>query len=163
MAGVRAAYDRAVGLVDPAMAALTTVAGGERSGCLVGFHTQCSIDPPLHAVGVSHANHTCGVVGGAERVALHLLDAADAELARLFGTATGDELDKFERCSWRPDAYGVPVLDVAGSWVTGTIVERLVTGDHTCLVVAPYAAGGPGGNRALRLSEVRGLRPGHSA
>jgi hypothetical protein len=31
--------------------------------------------------------------------------AADGELAELFGGETGDEVDKFDRCEWRPGPW----------------------------------------------------------
>ena len=57
------AFHRLVGRLDYPMFVVTTVAAddGERSGCLVGFATQCSIHPPRWVVWLSLANHTCTV------------------------------------------------------------------------------------------------------
>ena len=43
--GEPAAFDRLMADADPAMIVLTTAAAGERAGCLVGFHSQISIEP----------------------------------------------------------------------------------------------------------------------
>src|SRR5436309_11032282 len=80
------------------MLIVTTAAGGERSGCLVGFHTQCSIDPPRWAVWISKENRTYRVAQGATTLAVHFPSVDDRELAELFGEETGDEVDKFAAC-----------------------------------------------------------------
>ena len=49
----REAFDDVMASLDPPMAVVTAASGGERAGCLVGFHAQCSIDPPRFLVDVS--------------------------------------------------------------------------------------------------------------
>src|ERR671932_2910806 len=86
---------------------------GERAGCLVGFATQCSIQPPLYLVCISKTNHTEKVASRARFLAVHLLTSDQRDLAELFGSQTGDEVDKFARCRWEPDLADVPVLPEA--------------------------------------------------
>ena len=106
------------------MVIVTTVAGGHRSGCLVGFHTQCSIDPPRYAVWLSEANHTCRVGAAADHFAVHWVPSDRHDLAELFGGTTGDEVDKFDRCDW----------------TAGPAASRSSTGART----ASSVAGSPG-------------------
>ncbi|GGS76762.1 hypothetical protein GCM10010222_17450 [Streptomyces tanashiensis] len=47
--------------------------GGERAGCLVGFASQCSIDPPRFTVRLSTADHAYRVALRAERLTVHRL------------------------------------------------------------------------------------------
>src|SRR3954451_14252328 len=93
------------------MAIVTTVSGGERAGCLVGFHAQCSIDPPRYVVWLSKANHTYRIALLAGHMAVPFLDEADHDLAELFGGSTGDEVDKLARCDWEGGPDGVPLLE----------------------------------------------------
>ena len=161
---VEESFGALVGQLDPAMAVVTTASGGERAGCLIGFHAQCSIEPPRYVVWLSKANHTFRVALHARSFAVHFLTEDDAELARLFGTVSGDAVDKFTRCSWSPGPGGVPVLDDCAHRFTAERVALLDEGsDHVCLVVAPsdVVPGGP--FRPLRLSQVDGLDPGHEA
>ena len=96
-----------VGELDYPMFIVTTVAGdGERSGCLIGFATQISIDPPRFLVGLSEKNHTYRVAQRAEHVAVHFVPADGEEIAELFGSETGDEVDKFARCAWHEGPAG---------------------------------------------------------
>ena len=63
--------------LDPALVVITAADGAERAGCLVGFHSQCSIGPDRYAVWLSKANHTYRVGMLAEVFAVHFLGAED--------------------------------------------------------------------------------------
>src|SRR5918911_2025788 len=96
------AFDALVGALDYPMLIATTLADGERAGCLVAFATQCSTHPPRFLVCVSDKNRTYRVLErGAEAIVVHVVPAGADALVELFGGKTGDEEDKFERCSWR--------------------------------------------------------------
>lgn len=138
---------------------------GERSGCLVGFHTQCSIDPPRYAVGLSKANHTYDVALRSEVLAMNLLGADQGALAALFGGHTLDEgIDKFEHCAVDDDETGVPVLAGVVAWVVGRIIERIDVGDHVLHVLSPLRAGASDDRRApLRFVDTDSIEPGHEA
>ncbi|MFI2230426.1 flavin reductase family protein [Nocardia testacea] len=158
------AFDDLVAAADAPVYIVTLAAGGERSGCLVGFASQIGIEPARFLVCLSETNHTYRVAAGAEFVAVHLVGAHDAELAALFGAQTGDEIDKFERCRWRSGPHGVPILLDAAAWFCGRILARHDFGDHTGLVLEPEAGGVPAPAPAvLRFHDVAGLRPGHPA
>jgi len=55
---VREAFEALVGDLEYPMFVVTARADGEPLGCLVGFATQTSIDPPRFAVCLSHRNRT---------------------------------------------------------------------------------------------------------
>ena len=153
------AFDQLAGSVDPAMVVVTASTGGHDSGCLVGFHSQTSIDPRRWSVWISRANHSHDVITRASLVGVHFLSEREHELARLFGTTTGDEIDKFSRCATirRMD---VPMLADCPSWMIGSVCGRHTDGDHTCVVLAPVAVG-EGELDPLRLAAVADLEPGH--
>jgi flavin reductase (DIM6/NTAB) family NADH-FMN oxidoreductase RutF len=87
--------DPFLGGMNTPMFVVTTVHpdSGERAGCLVGFASQCSIEPDRFAVWLSQRNHTYRVAMEAKALAVHGLAEGDRELAELFGTQTGDEVD----------------------------------------------------------------------
>jgi flavin reductase (DIM6/NTAB) family NADH-FMN oxidoreductase RutF len=161
VAGPDPPFDRIVDQLDAPVFLVTTADASERSGCLIGFATQCSIEPRRFLVCVSKANHTSGVVRGATTVVVHVPRRGDRELANLFGEETGDEVDKFARCRWSPGPEGVPVLEGL-DWFAGRIVARFDAGDHDAIVLAPTGDGaagrtGPG----LTFQEVRDMEAGH--
>lgn len=145
------------------MMIVTAAAGGERSGCLVGFATQCSIHPPRFAVWISRANHTFAVALEAKMLAVHFPSTGDGELAALFGGETGNEVDKFARCRWREGPGGVPVLEDCARWFAGEVVEHIPTDDHVGFLLAPvHVESGPWPGQ-LGFQSVRDLSPGHDA
>jgi flavin reductase (DIM6/NTAB) family NADH-FMN oxidoreductase RutF len=161
---VVSAFDDLVSRLDYPMLVVTTYDGSTRAGCLVGFATQCSIDPARYLVCLSDKNHTHRVAAGADTVAVHLLRERQHDVAALFGGETGDEVDKFARCAWSDGPGGVPVLDDCAGWFAGRILQRHVVGDHTALLLEPYAGSAPGdGTALLRFEHVRDLDPGHDA
>lgn len=142
---------------------VTTAHAGERSGCLIGFATQVSIDPPQMLVCISENNHTHRLAQHAGHVVVHLLSPGQHDLASLFGEETGDETDKFARCSWHPGPDGVPVLDDAARHVVGRVRRRLGFADHLGLLLEPVGTGISGRPVAYRLSDAADLEPGHEA
>jgi flavin reductase (DIM6/NTAB) family NADH-FMN oxidoreductase RutF len=157
-------WDGVVDLLDYPMFVVTTRVGDERAGCLVGFATQASIDPPRFLVGLSDKNHTYRVAQRAERLAVHVLDRGDRHLAELFGSQTGDEVDKFAQCAWQDGPGGLPVLDDAPAWFVGRVVSRHPLGDHVAHLLEPEAAHVREGDLTLlTFAAVRDLDPGHDA
>jgi flavin reductase (DIM6/NTAB) family NADH-FMN oxidoreductase RutF len=147
--------------LDHPMVVVTTAADGERSGCLVGFFSQCSVHPVRLAVFLSVTNHTFGVAERAGHLAVHVLTQQQRDLAELFGSQTGDEVDKFAECAWREGPGGVPVLTACDSWVVGRIHDRRSTGDHVLHVLEPVAAEHRRPLRQLGFQAVIDLDPGH--
>ncbi|MFF2554797.1 flavin reductase family protein [Nocardia sp. NPDC058058] len=159
---VNADFDAVVAQSDYPMWVVTTVADGQRSGCLVGFASQASIEPRRFLVCLSKANDTYRVAGGATHVAVHLLTADALAIAELFGTETGPEIDKFEHCEWYEGPHRLPILAAASAWFAGKIMHRSDFGDHEGLLVSPDAAGASRhGAAVLRYGDVANLKPGH--
>jgi len=154
------AFHELMGDLDGAMVIVTCRAGGETSGCLVGFSTQCSIDPPLYLVCISQRNHTHGVAVRADVLAVHVLDGADHELSKVFGELTGDDVDKLGMVAWT-DVDGVPVLDGTAGWFLGRVVDRFRAGDHTAHVLEPFAGERRRPVVQLGFQSVKDMEPGH--
>ena len=152
-----------VGELDYPMFIVTTVAGdGERSGCLVGFATQISIAPPRFLVGLSGKNHTYRVAQRAEHLAVHFVPADGEGIAELFGSETGDEVDKFARCAWHEGPAGLPILDDLPNWFAGRIRERIPAGDHDALILDPIAAEREAEEQELTFHRAKRIEPGHA-
>ncbi len=149
--------DDLTGDLDYPMVIVTAAANGERSGCLVGFHTQCSIEPMRWAVWISKANHTHHVARDAAVLAVHFPSVDDEDMAELFGGETEDEIDKFDRCDWTEGSGGIPLLDGSGTGssaasskrsTTAAITSALSSQSTTCSTKAPY------GNSGSKMCEI---------
>lgn len=158
------AFDALVADLDYPMFVVTAAAGDQRAGCLVGFATQCSMEPPRLLVCISTRNSTFGVASRAEVLIVHFLGREDLEVARLFGEETGDRVDKFARCRWGTGPGGGPVLEAGRGWIAGDVLEQVPFGDHVGFVVEPFTGHvTDGAAPQLGFQGVRGLRPGHRA
>jgi flavin reductase (DIM6/NTAB) family NADH-FMN oxidoreductase RutF len=136
---------------------------GTRAGCLVGFATQCSLEPDRFLVCISQNNYTYRVAMHADVLAVHGLDAKQRELAVLFGAETGDDVDKFARCSWRPGPSGVPILTDPPRRFVGEVLDRFPLGNHTGFLLKPRDAAGDAARPPLMFSELGDLKAGHAA
>jgi flavin reductase (DIM6/NTAB) family NADH-FMN oxidoreductase RutF len=159
------AFDDIAATSTSRMTIVTTRAGDERDGCLVGFETQCSIDPVRQLVCLSVANRTYELAQQATELVVHPLHDAplDFELARLFGEHTARETDKLAQCNWVDGPGGVPVL--AGlDWFAGPIVERCEVGDHVAHVIDVTVGSAPRAHEPwLLLRDVLDLNAGNPA
>jgi flavin reductase (DIM6/NTAB) family NADH-FMN oxidoreductase RutF len=159
-----ASFESVVRLLDYPLFVVTTAVDGSQGGCLVGFATQASISPPRYLVGLSNKNRTYRLATRATHLVVHVLGAEHHALADLFGGHTGDETDKFARCSWRPGPGGAPILDGVAGWFSGRILERLPLGDHVGMLLEP----GEGqvlqpGSDLLTLNGVGDIEAAHGA
>ena len=163
--GTADAFEQLVSLLDYPMYVVTTRADGQSAGCLVGFTSQVSIEPRRFLVGLSKRNHTYRVAQCSEHLAVHLLARRHRELARLFGSETGDRTDKFARCTWRPGPHGPP--DPHATRSGGSSVRcssRIDVGDHVGFLLEPVAGSAPDEfEQLVTFADVRDLEPGHEA
>jgi flavin reductase (DIM6/NTAB) family NADH-FMN oxidoreductase RutF len=158
------AFDELVGLLNYPMFVVTTRADGELGGCLVGFASQVSISPSRFLAGLSKKNHTFRVAERATHLAVHLLPRQHRDLARLFGSETGDRVNKFDRCEWSNGPEDLPILGGAVGWFAGRILNRFDVGDHVGHLLEPVAGFAPERfDELVTFSDVRDLEPGHEA
>jgi flavin reductase (DIM6/NTAB) family NADH-FMN oxidoreductase RutF len=156
--------DRFLDKIDFPMFIVTAAALGENSGCLVGFVTQCSINPTRFLICISAKNHTYRIARAASVIAAHLIPKEASELARLFGSETGDEIDKFAHCRWSPGPMGVPLLERCPSRIVCKVLQQLEVGDHDAFLVEPIEAEvGDEAVFTLGMSKSDAIHPGHPA
>jgi flavin reductase (DIM6/NTAB) family NADH-FMN oxidoreductase RutF len=156
------AFQSLAGRLDYPMLIATTIGAGERAGCLVGFATQTSIDPPRFLACISEMNRTYRVAQDATTLAVHLVPHDRRDLAELFGGETGDDRDKFDAAPWHDGPEGVPVLEGCPSWFAGRILDRIPLGDHTGHLLEPFG-GHDAGDAWFGFQEAKGIHPGHEA
>lgn len=161
--GVAETFASLASSLDYSMLIVTAASGADRGGCLVGFATQCSIDPPRFLVCVSLANHTYRLAMDSDALGVHLPSARDDALVRLFGGETEDEVDKLARCRWHDGPRGVPILEDCPRWFVGEILLRQDLGDHTGFLLAPVAAHDEDGDAdGFPFARAQSIEPGHA-
>lgn len=148
--------------LDQPMLIITAARGDARAGCLVGFATQCSIRPLRYIVFISKKNHTYRIACDVDTLGVHAVPGDRIDLARLFGSETGDETDKFERAPWFAGPEGVPLITGCPKWFVGRIIDRVDVGDHVGFLLSPMAGDSVQG-RDLGFQSARSIPPGHDA
>lgn len=138
--------------------------GGGPDGCLVGFTSQASIDPPRLLVCVSVLNATHDPAMRAGHLGVHLVPAARTDLAELFGGTTADRgARKFDRCRWAAGLAGVPLLEDCPTRMIGAVLDRHPLGDHTGFLLEPVEVTAGSAGSALATSDAAHIHPGHPA
>ena len=91
------------------------------------------------------------------------MPAHATELAELFGGETGDEVDKFGRCAWRPGPGGTPLLDGCPNRFVGRVLDRMDGGDHDAFLLEPVLAERGTDSDEFRFHRAKRIEPGHEA
>jgi flavin reductase (DIM6/NTAB) family NADH-FMN oxidoreductase RutF len=160
---VAATFHKLVGDLPYPMFIVTARSDGEPLGCLVGFATQTSIDPPRFAVCLSHKNRTYRGGRDSELLGVHCVPADAEPLAELFGGQTADAVPKFERCAWHEGPGGVPLLDECPNRFVGRVTWRADAGDHDVFLLEPIAAEAAPGEEEFSFHRAKRIDPGHEA
>lgn len=156
------AFARLATRLDYPLYVVTTAMGDERSGCLIGFATQCSIHPPRFLACLSKKNHTYRLALRAPVLAVHVVEEGHKDIAGLFGGETGDEIDKFALVPWH-ERHGVPVLDACESWFAGRVREKIDLGDHVGFLLEPIELEADDASGQLTFQQARDIEAGHKA
>ncbi|MET0627618.1 MAG: flavin reductase family protein [Acidimicrobiia bacterium] len=131
------AFQDLVSELDYPMFVVTAASNGARAGCLVGFTTQCSIDPARFLVCLSKNNATWEVARTADALAVHFLRADQREIAEHFGSVSAkDDPDKLTAWPLGSGPGGLPILEDC-DWFVGRVVGQVDLGDHTGFVLDP--------------------------
>ncbi|MEU5685325.1 flavin reductase family protein [Streptomyces venezuelae] len=155
-------------LADSSVYVVTAAADGQRAGCLVGFASQCSLEPVRFAVWLSKANHTYRLALGATTLAVHQLPQDRHDLAERFGSLCSDRTDKFSGLPLEVGPEGALVLSDSLTWFVGRIHDRCDGGDHVAFLLDPIAAHAPAPGSAeagspLTLHDAGDITAGHPA
>lgn len=156
-------FHELVGDLDYSMFVVTTTDGSEHAGCLVGFASQTSIDPPRFLVCLSRNNRTYRVARAADLLAVHFVPREAESLAELFGGSSGDDVEKFARCAWHPGPGGVPVVEGCDNWFAGRVLDRVDLGDHVGFLLEPVEAHREHREATFEFHRAKRIEPGHPA
>jgi len=131
------AFHEIVSNLEYPMFVVAAAADGDADACLVGFTSQCSIDPSRFAVFLSKENHTYDVALRAEVLVVHRLRADQHQLAEHFGGKSAyDDPKKLRECEWTAGPGGSPVIEGC-DWFAGRVLQHVDTGDHVLFHLEP--------------------------
>ena len=155
-------FAKIVAGLDAPMVIVTAADATRRDGCLVGFHTQCSMKPRRWLVCLSKLNETTQIALVATHLVVHFLRRGQHALAEHFGGQTAFRADKLRDVAWEPGPGGAPVLPDC-DYVAGPILERFDVGDHVAHIIAVehIVPGHPATKVELGFQSARDIAPGN--
>ncbi len=107
--------------------------GDEPIGLTVNSFSSVSLDPPLVLWSLSRRSPRLDDYAAATNLAVHVLSAAQQQLAVDFATERQDKFSGFK--AWQPNADGVPVLDDAVAVFECVPWQQYDGGDHVIHVL----------------------------
>lgn len=116
---------------------LVTVAGPKGPlGMTANSFTSVSLEPPLILWCPACASARHDAMVGAARFALHVLAEDQEEIAHGFSQAG----DAFDKCVWRADTDGLPLIDGCTARFVCETETRLPAGDHSIVLARLISA-----------------------
>ena len=126
------------------MFVVAAAADGDADACLVGFTTQCSIEPPRFAVFLSKMNQTYRARDAGHRARRAPDPPRPARARRALRRHQREGRSRQAvRMAVAPRTGRRPVIEEC-DWFAGTIEARLDAGDHVAFVLAPFDGRVPG-------------------
>jgi flavin reductase (DIM6/NTAB) family NADH-FMN oxidoreductase RutF len=114
---------------------VVTAPGEPPVGFTATSFTSVSLDPPLVSFSLARSASAWPAVTRAGIVAVHVLTAAQEQVARTFATRG---IDRFAaHGSWSTGPEGVPLLDGVLAQLVCRVVQRVEAGDHTIVLASP--------------------------
>ena len=120
---------------------IAAAAGDDVEASSITWVMQASFKPPLVVIGVRADTHLRTVIERGKAFALHLLSAAQRDLAEAFTKPTKVEGGKIGGLGWKPGATGAPLLEGFAAWLEARVTDVVERGDHTIFVAEVVEAG----------------------
>jgi len=113
--------------------AVVTLRDGDRP---VGFTAtsviSVSASPPILAFSLASTSSSWPAISRTDTLAISLLTANQGDISARFATSG---IDRFADGGWRALDTGEPVIEDAGAWVRGRILQRVPVGDSYLVTV----------------------------
>lgn len=109
----------------------TRAADGTMAGFTANSFASVSLDPPLLLVCPARRLSSFALFETCARFAVSVLAEGQEDASNIFAGFKGD---RFERVSWRPDEFGVPLIEGAAAYFSCQREQIIDAGDHIILL-----------------------------
>lgn len=114
--------------------------GVHRNAFTAAWITQVSFDPILIALSVNPGHVSYPMMLASRAFTVSILGIRQLEVARHFGTQSGDDVDKLAGQPWTTSVTGIPFLTNAVGYLVCQVTAEHPAGDHR-LVLARVIGG----------------------
>lgn len=125
------AYRQALGCFTTGVAVITALSGEEPVAITVNSLASVSLKPPLILWSIDEQATHYEAFSSCEHFAVHILSAAQRELANFFSTKAAD---KFSGRDYRQDERGLPLLDDCPARFECALETTHTAGDHNIIL-----------------------------
>lgn len=101
---------------------------GAPQGMVVGTFTSVSLEPPLVSFMPSVSSSSWAKMQDINELCINVLAADQEDLCRVFTSKSVS--DKWAGVNWRPSPSGAPILEGSVAWISCSVEEVLLRGDH---------------------------------
>ncbi len=113
---------------------VTTRSGDRVNGMTASWVSQVSLKPLLLMVSIAPTRYTHDLIKASRVFAINVLTAAQVDLGKRFGLASGRRVDKFAGLHYITAATGSPILPQARAYFDLNLIANHTAGDHTIFV-----------------------------
>lgn len=132
-------------ILNPRPLTIVTVkdAQGANNACTAAWTTPLSHEPPMVALALKHGSRTTQIIRETKQAVLNTLKPEQGDEARLFGTCSGNTVDKhalLEERIHKSHVVAAPSFKDALAHIECELQQELDTGDHVLFVFSVVAA-----------------------
>jgi flavin reductase (DIM6/NTAB) family NADH-FMN oxidoreductase RutF len=147
---------------------IITVGNGKRNGFTASLVSMVSSfsDPPLLMVSVWKSNFSCGLIKEQKEFAINTISKDQIELAKLFGSKSGRDLDKFKETgveTFPASKIKAPLIKESPVSLECKVIKQIDTGDCVTFIAKLVAALKNNDKRPMawfqgKYTEIRGMK-----
>ncbi|SHE36789.1 NADH-FMN oxidoreductase RutF, flavin reductase (DIM6/NTAB) family [Marinitoga hydrogenitolerans DSM 16785] len=124
----------ALGKIYNATSIVTMNSNGKINGITVAWITRVSIKPPMIAISIGKERYSHKLLEETDKFGICILSKEQMEIARYFGSRSGEKYNKFENVNYELTENGIPKIKNIVAFFECKIVNKADAGDHTIYI-----------------------------
>ncbi|KAF2956840.1 flavin reductase family protein [Marinitoga sp. 38H-ov] len=120
----------ALGKIYNVASIITMNSHGLLNGITVAWITRVSITPPMIAISIGKQRYSYKLLEETDKFGVCILSKEQKDIARLFGSKSGRNTNKFENINYELTENGIPKILDSIAFFECNIVNKTEAGDH---------------------------------
>ncbi|WP_129409071.1 flavin reductase family protein [Marinitoga lauensis] len=124
----------ALGKIYNVVSIVTINSNGTLNGITVAWITRVSIKPPMIAISIGKQRYSYELLENIDKFGVCILSKEQKDLAKLFGSKSGRNVNKFENVDFELTKNGIPKIKNIVAFFECKIVNKADAGDHVIYI-----------------------------
>ncbi|SHH41082.1 flavin reductase family protein [Thermosipho atlanticus] len=124
----------ALGKLYSSVAVVSMNLNGKINGITVAWIVRVSIKPKLIVISIGKTRYSHELLNKVEYYGVSVLSCKQKEIAKIFGTYSGRNYDKFKNVEYTFSKRGLPIINGSVAYLECKIIDKFDVGDHTLFV-----------------------------